>query len=241
MFRNPFLLLLFLLLLCRQANAQPAAVLPEQAITPDTAALLYRTSIGGYKNLYAGIEYIGSYPGTTGHPFFEWDTLQQGVVYYNGIRYPDVGVKYDLVSEQLLLLGKQNLFIALIPQKIDFFSIKNHLFVHVKPDSTTQRLPDAGFYEVLYGGPTTVLAKRKKKIERSSRVEDPFIFKQFNTYFVKSSGVYYPVESEKDLLELFGSEAESLKKQLRENGLRFKKDREQSIIKAVAYYDQLKN
>ena len=202
---------------------------------------IYRNKLGGYNNLYNGIEYIGSYPGTTGHPYFEWDTLQHGFLKYNGVIYPDIGLKYDLVSNQLVLTGKQNLSISLLTKNVSFFSINGHFFINSIQDSITERLPETGFYEVLYSGPTTILAIRKKKVERSSRVEDPFIFKQYNTYYIKKDGAYKPVEDERDLLFLLGEHKNELRTYLRQNKMTFKKEREKSLVKVVTYYDQLKN
>jgi hypothetical protein len=99
----------------------------------------------------------------------------------------------------------------------------------------------AGFYEVLYGGPATVLAKRKKQVQRGVRVEDPYIFKQYDSYFVKHNGIYRSVAAEKDLLLLFGDRKEVLKTYLRTNNINFKKDNEAGLVKTAAYYDQLKN
>jgi hypothetical protein len=196
--------------------------------------------MGGYKSLYNGTEYIGFYPGTTGHPYFEWDTLRPGMIQYDGIRYQHIGLKYDLVSNEVVLKGKQNLMISLVPQKIDFFSIEGHVFVPAGQDSTTQ-LPPTGFFEVLYGGRATVLAKRTKQVQRGARVEDPYIFRQYDSYFVKANGAYHPVDSEKDLLLVFNDQQEALKSYLRRNGINFKKDKETSIIRTASYYDQLKN
>lgn len=200
---------------------------------------LYTGSMGSYKSLYNGTEYIGSYPGTTGNPYFEWDTLQPAFIQYTGVQYQNIGLKYDLVSQEVVLRGRQNLLLSLVTEKIAYFSINGHLFLHMLNDSSTG-LPQAGYYEVLYGGRTTVLALRKKQVERAPNVADLNIFRQYNQYFVKKASLYHPVDSEKSLLNLFelGS---ALKKQLRENKLRFKKAPEQSIIKAVTYYDQLKN
>lgn len=230
-------------LFCFRVNAQVLTPYTAYAQTglDKISALVYKKGMGDYKSLYNGIEYIGSYPGTTGHPYFKWDTLQQGTIKYNGIYYPDVGLKYDLVSNEVILLGKQNLSISLVPQKIDFFSISGHLFIHLRQDSTIQQLPEAGFYEVLYDGRAMVLARRKKGVERASSVEDPFIFRQYNSFFVKRNNRFYPVNSEKELLLLFGDQKEALKKHLLQNGIKFRKEREKSIIQTVAFYDQLKN
>jgi hypothetical protein len=242
MLRNPLLLCITcILVFCSRVHAQ--------TINPDTASMetafrntaaVYKNAVDGYNNLYNGKEYIGSYPGTTGHPNFAWDSLQRGAITYGGVYYPEIRLKYDLVSGEIVVLGKQNLLLSLIPEKIDNFSLENHVFVNVRPDSSRQRL-EAGFYEVLYNGATPVLARHIKKIERASRVEDPYIFKQYTYFYIKKENVYYPVENENDLLRLLGNKKEALKRYLRESNANFKKNKGNSIVQTVAYYDQQKN
>jgi len=45
---------------------------------------------------------------------------------------------------------------------------------------------------------------------------------------------------ERDLLDLFNEQKTDVKKYLRKNDLRFKKDPGNTIVKAAEYYDQLK-
>ena len=201
----------------------------------------YRSHTAGYKGLYNGTEYTGSYPGTTGHPYFIWDTLQQGAVKYDGIYYPQVGLKYDLVSDELVLLGKQNLAISLIPSKIDYFTIGDHLYLNNRQDTATRQPGQARFYEVLYNGSVLLLANRIKKVERSSRVEDPFIFKPYNYYFIKKGNAFIQVSSVKAFLNIFNEHRENLRQYIRKNNLNFRKDFEASLMQATRYVDQLTN
>jgi hypothetical protein len=222
------------------AQQQVADTAAEQSALQKTLQR-YQSTMCGYNALYNGIEYTASYPGTSGHPYYEWDTLQQGSIFYDGVFYPNIGLKFNLVNNDVILMGKQNLAVSLIPEKIQSFTIRDHQFIHVKEDSTADKLTNGGYYEVLYSGPTSVLATRKKNVERSTRVEDPMVFKQYNRYFVKKKGVYYPVETANDLLALCEDQKEALKTYLRKSKLNFKKNPENSFVNAVSYYDQLKN
>lgn len=242
MLRLLLLFFLFPFTVTYQATAQPSHTVSSSNQTALLKALqVYQNTMDGYKALYNGIEYTRSYPGTTGHPYYESDTLQQGSILYDGVFYPQIGLKYNLVSHEVILIGKQNLAISLIPEKIQSFTIKDHHFIQVKVDSSVDKAASDGYFEVLYNGPTTVLASRRKNIERGSRVEDPMLFKPYNRYFIKKNGSYYPIESEKALLALCDDQKEVLKTYLRKTKLNFKKDIENSLVKAVSYYDQLKN
>ena len=59
-----------------------------------------------------------------------------------------------------------NLNIKLISQKVNWFSLQDHLFINIRKDSNTVNLREAGFYELAYDGFYSVLVKRKKNLER---------------------------------------------------------------------------
>lgn len=202
------------------------------------AVKAYRNAMGDNLLLYNGAEYTGSYPGVAGHPYFLSGDLQPGAVYYEGVYYPDMLIKYDLVSNELVIKGKQNVQIVLPPEKIGHFYIGNHLFVKLTLDSGELAAPY--FYEQLYKGRLTVWLKQRKQAERGFRAEDPYHFTQYNTYVIEKENRYITVDNEKALMALFGNEREAVRKYLRTQKQRFKKDPGQTIIKAVAYYDGLK-
>ncbi|MBD0333010.1 MAG: hypothetical protein ICV66_10165 [Chitinophagaceae bacterium] len=215
-----------------------------------TAALentiqFYIDKLNGYQGLYNGSEYIGSYPGTTGSPFFEGETLQKGYISFDGVLYQNIGLKYDLVSNQVIIKAKQNLLMALVREKIDYFSLNGHLFIHLIPDTARNDFPEPGFYEVLYEvlyeGPVRVLARRNKNVERGVKPEDPNIFRQYNHYYIEKNSRFYPISSQGELIAVFADRKEEMKNYLRRSKAKFKKDPQKNIVEAAEYYGSLKN
>jgi hypothetical protein len=101
----------------------------------------------------------------------------------------------------------------------------------------------SGFCELLYNGKKiSVLAKRTKKFRLSDKAEDATsFFIQYNQYFICEDGKYYPVNTEGDLMNTFGSNAQDVKKYMRAKRLKFKKNAEQAILTAVTFYSGLIN
>jgi hypothetical protein len=199
----------------------------------------YRDAAGSNLLLYKGAEYTSFYPNTIGTPFFISDSLQPGTVSYDGIVYPNLPLKYDLVNNDLLLQAPQNLLIKLAPEKVDSFHIGNHVFVRLQNDSSTQHVP-AGFHERLYDGSITAWQRQRKQPVRGFLAEDPEHFAQYDTYYVEQEGRFYTIADEKDLLRLFGTQRNAVKKYLRKERLRFKKEPRLTVATAAAYYDSLK-
>src|SRR5690348_14223780 len=132
------------------AQVAGAANLPSAA---DQVVQLYKDSLKENLRIYNGNEFAGNYPGVPGHPFFEYAEPQQGSVFYDGIRYPDVQLSYDIINDEIIFTDPvKNRVIKLVTQKVDWFTIGEHLFVNIRPDSNSVNFPGSGFYESLYDG-----------------------------------------------------------------------------------------
>ena len=199
----------------------------------------YLTQVGDNIRLYNGTEYARPYYGITGHPFFNSNDFQKGTVNYDGTQYQDVLMAYDLVGDELIVKAYQDLSLKLVSEKITSFYFSDHRFVRIIQDSNTSKLP-TGFYEILNTGPILVLVKRKKIIEQPLKPENPSKFSEYDSYFLNTEDVYYPIDSRNSLISVFHDYKNEIKKYLRKNRLNFKKDRANTILKTVEYYTQLK-
>ncbi|MBC7923212.1 MAG: hypothetical protein H7Z75_19205, partial [Ferruginibacter sp.] len=129
---------------------------------------LYTQAIGVHSSLYNGSQHVGYDPHVRSHPYLESDDWQAGSVRYDGVWYRDVSALYDIVGDELIIQHYNRGFeIQLLREKISHFSLPNHTFVRLVPDSTNAALR-AGFYDQLYDGKVAVLAKRTKIVEEST-------------------------------------------------------------------------
>ena len=195
----------------------------------------YATNLDGFTHLYNGAEYIYAYQGVKGHPYFKTDTLQNGLLFYDDVLYRDIPLKYDVVTGEVVIMGRQQRLIRLVPEKLQYFSIGSDFFIHIRKDSGAQLLPEPGFYQVLYEGPLTALVSRKKRPIRSLKAEDPYMFANYNRYYIRKDSIYYEIGSRRDLVSLFNDKQE-ISNYLRTTRANFKKNREETILKAVSYH-----
>ena len=201
----------------------------------DSAILLYTTTLGENLLLYNGREYTGNYSRTIGHPFYASDRPQKGSIVYDGIVYPHSAISYDLTNEELFIKTARDVSVKLVKEKIDHFSIGDHVFVRI-PESED----NPGFYEVLYNDTISVLARRRKQLEPTFNLEDPYRYVQYDRYFIRMNNTLREVQSQGSLFSLFPGFQKETRKYMRNTGIRFKKDRENFIIQAVRYYGQIK-
>jgi hypothetical protein len=177
-----------------------------------------------------------------GHPFFESEQMQEGSISYEGIIYPHIFFWYDLVNDEIIIKDfTSNFNIRLLPEKIRYFSILNHVFIRLVQDSTSDASWKNGFYDRLYEGKIMVVAKRKKQINHSTNAEEVINwFQQYNNYFIIKDDVYYHITNLKSLLSVFRDKKKEIRKFMEEIKPDYRKQREKTMIEIAGYYDKLK-
>lgn len=197
----------------------------------------YKKEIAENLRLYNGTQYLRQGHGVNGFPFFQWSSVQEGTVFYDGNCYEQVPMQYDLQEDNLVINDYTgNNFIRLIKNKVRYFIIAGHRFVLLDEG---EGLPVPGFYEQLYGGAVNAWARRQKVTTQVlNAAGNDLRYTQYNSWFIEKQGVFYAVESEHAVLAVLGDKKDALKKYIRSAGLRFKKDPEGFLAKAIDYYTQ---
>ncbi|MEJ7588933.1 MAG: hypothetical protein WKI04_15360 [Ferruginibacter sp.] len=207
----------------------------------DNVIQLYADSLNENLRLYNGNEFTGNFPGVPGHPFFEFPQPQKGTVFYDGIRYPNVLLSYDIINDDVIFVDTaRNRVIKLISQKVDWFSIQHHLFINVREDSNARNMPARGFYELLYEGAGAVLSKQKKQYEQALKGDETSGFIQWTWYYVRKGATFYAINNKHSLLAVCKDYKSEVAKFIEKENLNFKKDPAIMIIKVMDYYTQLK-
>lgn len=151
---------------------------------------------------------------------------------------------YDILNDEIMINKyNQNYFIRLANEKVAYFSILTHTFIRIVPDSTSKILPGMGFYDRVYNGKTEVLVKRKKIIKEDPPSGNELVskFVQHNSYFVKMHNAYFQVATKNSLSKLFKDKYKEIRRHLKKDKIKFRKQPELAIIKAAQYYDLLTN
>ena len=207
----------------------------------DHAVGLYVSSLGENSHLYNGSEYIFSSHGIKGSPFFVSDQPLIGSIIYDGTEYNNVRLSYDLVQDRVFITDKGMGFnIQLINEKTASFTLDGHRFIHIHADSSNGLSFGDGFYELLYAGRSTAIAKRKKQVDEGFKAEDSLKYNTYNFFYARKDESYVRVENKNNLIDLFADQKDKIKKFYRKNNRLFKKNLEEATIRTCEYYDQLK-
>jgi len=63
-------------------------------------------------------------------------------------------------------------------------------------------------------------------------------FTQFNDFFVQKNNSFYPVDNESSFTKIMDDRKDEIKKYIRNNKMKFRKQFEESVIKVLTYYNQ---
>jgi hypothetical protein len=202
---------------------------------------LYTDSLKENIRLYNGTEFTAAFRSSYGHPFFETIEPQKGGIFYEDVFYNNVSLHYELIHDEVIFVTPgNNLNIKLITQKIGWFTLPGHLFVNVSTEDVVG-LPASGFYELVDKNPYSVLIKRKKQLYQPPGAEESSKFILINDYYLKKDSVCYHVNSRRSLLAFCRDQRSQVSRFLQEQKLDFKRDPENTILKAIDFYSRLKN
>ncbi len=233
----------FLLLFCKLAaqQAMTDSAFYSQSVSNSLAA--YRSDVRENLHIYNGSAYLRTGHSIKGTPFFQSDSLLPGAVIYDGRLYENLLLQYDMVTDQVIIRNYQQVNeLQLVPEKLPWFYIGQHVFVRIPADSSTPSFITTGFYEKLHDGRMTVFARRQKVPRQANDAADnKGSYAVYNSYFLLLNDVFYQANDKNDFLSLMGPEKEAVAKYIKENKINFRKRREVAMVQVAAYYDKLKS
>ena len=192
--------------------------------------------------LYDGIEYIPyDYQITRGSPYFQSTKYSSGYVVYNNILYENIPLMYDLVKSKVVLNSYYKIFsIELNNEKITQFGILGHTFIRISKDSSANGLIKTGFYDLLYTGKLSLLKKQNKNIqeEYNGSLIEKYIL-DGTEFYIRKDAKFFSANTKKSVLKILADRKKDIKQYIRKNKLNIRKDKDQSLVKIVAYYDEI--
>jgi hypothetical protein len=177
---------------------------------------------------------------TNGFRNFLTPGLLPATLTYDGKTFKNIMSYYDLLEGNLIIrhFDKSN-FVRLHADRVDRFTISEHTFIRLKPDSTNTNI-SAGFYDLLHDGKLKFLAKRWKTLEeKATGTALERIIIEHTKYYLQQGQVYYEIDGKSDLLKVLKPHNKLVAKFIKSQKLNFtKKSKEASILSTVRYYDQ---
>jgi hypothetical protein len=204
---------------------------------------VYSASLSEQAGIYHGYDYIGyPHPVKKGQPFFLSAELRKGEIRYDGMLYKDVPMWYDIAKNEVVVQHLDNYSrITLHNERISDFSIGDHQFIKIAGDTAGKYDIDEGFYDQIYKGRSEILVKRAKDFLISTDTEGVWISfsGEKSGIFLRTGDKYQSISSQKSVLSALGNHQKEILAHLKQNKVKFGREREKAIKMMVAYYDQL--
>lgn len=221
----------------------------SQSVKNDsTASLQLKNALEAYNRftdgnaaIYNGTQYLYYIFSKEGDPYFITGNLSNGWINYKNKKYDSLSLLYDVARNQVVIAGADHLErIVLENDFIDSFHLSGHTFIALKEDHQ-QNLYNSGFYDLLYNGQIQLLARRIKTLNPTIKGSTVVIvFLPHDRFYIRKNGIYYLVSNKKEVFKVFNDKFHEIKKRLHKEHLKFRrKNFENTLIHAVAFYDQL--
>ncbi len=188
--------------------------------------------------LMNGRQYKEPHPTAKGDPFL-LPKMIDGTVYIKGEIFEDVGLKYDIFSDDLLMrvTSKQAWFQYIVAneQLVDSFQIEDRKFLNAQFIDGSEKV--GGYFEVLNNGKIKFYQKHFKTFNdvHDSKYPNGYFFTGFPSLFVLENGTLTKLKNKGALLKYFKNEKGPLKQFMKSSSIKYKKATNEQL-KSIAQF-----
>jgi hypothetical protein len=209
------------------------------------ASATYSTVIQQYpsdkQSLLNGRIWRNQYSNAFNDQFFLTNTFLKGSVTFNGRRFNNLDLKYDIANDELILSIESYPVISMNKEKVDSFSLvygnRNYLIINTGTDSSDVL---RGYVNVLYDGPSSLFVKYTKKIQPLAVDGRYDLFFQEHRIYLKKGKEIVPVAGKRKLLKLLEDKKREIRNYIKSNNLRLMQKDPGTFIPVLKYYDSIR-
>lgn len=213
-----------------------------------------QTSVQGRHN--AGVEYMQKagdqavvfngrvqmtydYP-STNHPYLITSNYVSGQMWYNQTLYADLAMRLDLFRDELVVRMPQTPYSVVVePEKVDEALLAGYHIIRHR-EGEWPGIPKGNYLVLLSNGSFPVV--KKYQVALNQEIVDQTVERTFDVkerFYVYKGGICHVVTSKGSILKLFSDRKRELSAYIKKNKLNFRKEREQTIVAIVEYYESL--
>jgi hypothetical protein len=177
-----------------------------------------------------------------GHPFWKDDIWYNGYIIFKGERFDDVSMRYDVHTENIVILKKlanETRAYTLNKNYLESFALydtKSNNTVVFQYGHLTDSINKEIYFNAYNGVHGYYIIYRKAVNNRvSERYTGEFI--EAPKLLAHIDGQLIEFKTQADLLKLFGSRKTEIKKFIRQNRIKYKKQSPEVLIPVFQHYD----
>lgn len=193
------------------------------------------------KSLLNGRIWHNKYSNTLNDQFFLANSFLMGSVTFNGKRFNDLDLQYDIANDELILSIDSYPVIIMNKEMVDSFSLaygtRTYHMVNFGNDTSAAI---RGYANVLYNGPSALYVKYAK-IFYPLGVDGRYnIFVQEQRAYLKKLAEIVPVKGKRQLFYLLEDKKKEIRLYLRSNRLKILKNDPGTFVPVLKYYDSIR-
>jgi len=213
-------------------------ILPEFTQASPIYSTVIHQDPSGKQLLLNGRIWRNQYSKVTGDQFFLTNTFLKGSVTFNGRRFNNLDLKYDICNDELLLSIESQPIIILNKEMVDSFSLvfdnRNYNMFNAGTDTSGVL---RGYVNVLYDGPSALYVKYTKKIQPLA-VDGKYdlFFQEYSVYLKKGTEVV-PVHGKRKLLKLLDDKKKEIRDYFKRSRFKITRKDPCTYIPVLEYFD----
>jgi hypothetical protein len=181
------------------------------------------------------------YTKASGDQFFLTNNFVKGSVVFNGEKFDNLDLMYDLAGDELIMSIISHPTIIVNKEMVDSFDIiignRNYHIINAGTDTSG---PLRGYVNVLYTGPSTLFVKYIKKLQPLAVDGRYDLFYQEHSMYLRNNTEIVAFEGKSDLLEIFSDRKEQLKEYMKTGKIKLSRKDPDTFVPLLEYYDSLK-
>ena len=215
---------------------------PEFIKTVQEYPAFIRQDPSGKNHLLNGRIWRNEYSKTAGDQFFLSNSFLKGSITYDGQRYNNLDLLYDILNDELILKIESYPIIIMNKEMVDSFTL---LFENRKYDIFNSGNDTAsilrGYVNILYKGASELYVKYKKKINPLAQDGIYDLFQEEHRIYLSSGAEILPVAGKRKFLSMLKDKKEEINQYIKSNKLKLVQKDPYTFVPVLKYYDSIKS
>jgi hypothetical protein len=181
------------------------------------------------------------YSKVTGDQFFLGNIFFKGSVTFDGRKFDNLDLKYDIYNDDLILSIESYPVIMVNKEMVDSFSlVVGKRIIHIINAGSDTSNVVRGYVNVLYNGPSSLYAKYTKKIQPLGDDGKYDLFVEEHLVYLRKGTEMVRVDGKRKLFNLLDDKKKEVREYLKSNRLKVRQKDPGTFIPLLEYYDSLR-
>lgn len=202
--------------------------------------LIQQDTLKKNQDLYNGKVWTNKHRRINGDPYLFANYFLPATVSGNVKTYKNLTIRYDIFSDEITIPVNREEILQLNKEMVDSFtlSFENQVFKFIQIRDTLSKVEGfKGYINVVYQQKSTLFIKYIKVISPDITDQSDGDFLQTRRIFLVKDGIVSPIGSVNDLLKALKTDKTQVNEFLKKNKLKISKDKPESFIPLIKYYD----